>query len=230
MSIRNSCITLGAILLLPVQVLAHNGNLQALRQEASAWLSKQVAEAYPDSLARVEMGPLDERLRLGPCERLQFFLPVGARLWSSGSLGVKCATPSLWSLFLTYQVQVTGPALLSQRPLPARHLLGMGDVILGNVRYEQDPRSYLRELPSGATTQRPMSSGQPILIQDLVLPDIIQAGARVPVRVQGRGFSITQEGKALNSAKAGSPIQVKMPSGRIVRGVANPAGEVEIRP
>lgn len=230
MSVRDFCLSLGILLLIPLPSLAGNGYLPALRQEAAAWLSKQVAEVYPDSLAQVEMGPLDERLRLAACDRVQFFLPVGARLWSGGALGVKCAAPSPWSLFLTYQVQLTGPALLAQRPLPARHPLGLGDVALGNVRYEQDPGSYVREIPPGATTLRPMNANQPILVQDLLLPDIIQAGAKVRVRVQGRGFSVAQEGKALNSSKAGGPVQVKMPTGRIVRGVANGAGEVEVRP
>jgi len=230
MPIHIFCLCLSGLLFFPLQALANAGSMQALRQEATAWLGRQVAEVYPDSLARVEIGPLDERLRLSPCERVQFFLPVGARLWSSGSLGVKCAAPSPWSLFLTYQIQLTGPALLAQRPLPARHLLSMGDVTLGNVRYEQDPGSYVREIPSGATTLRPVNTSQPLLIQDLVLPDIIQAGAKVHVRVQGRGFSVAQEGKAMNAAKAGAPVQVKMPSGRIVRGVASATGEVEIRP
>jgi flagella basal body P-ring formation protein FlgA len=143
---------------------------------------------------------------------------------------MKCTAPTKWALYLTYQVHLTGPSLTALHPLPARHLLGPGDVTLTNVRYEQDPGSYLREIPAGAVTQRPMNANQPILVYDLILPDVIQAGAKVRVRAQGRGFSVAQEGKALNAAKAGGTVQVKMPTGRIVRGMANQAGEVEIRP
>jgi flagellar basal body P-ring formation protein FlgA len=151
-------------------------------------------------------------------------------LWGGGSVGVKCTGPASWNLYLSYQVRLRGPALVSQGPLPARHLLANEDLVLGQVRYEQDPGSYLQTLPAGATTLRPLPAGQPLLIHDLGLPNVVEAGALVRVRVNGSGFSIAQEGKALNGAKAGASVRVKMPSGRIVRGLATASGEVEIRP
>jgi flagella basal body P-ring formation protein FlgA len=222
------------LFLLACLLLAPPWSVQAappdMRPAAQAWLARQVEQAHPDSVSRVEIAPLDSRLRLGACNQYQFFLPPGARLWSGGSLGVKCVTPSKWTLYLNYQVQLTGPGLVAARPLPARHLLEPSDVALANVRYEFDPGGYLREIPHGATTQRPLNANHPVLIHDLVLPDVIRAGSRVRVRVHGQGFSVAQEGKALNAAKAGAPVQVKMPNGRIVRGMANQAGDVEIRP
>lgn len=203
---------------------------QVLRQLAISWLSSQAAEHYPEARVHVEAGPLDARLRLRACAQLRFFLPVGAHLWGNGSLGVRCAAPTPWSLYLSYRIEMDGPALLTQRPLPARHPLGMDDVAPGRVRYAQDPAGYVREIPAGAVTLRPMQAGQPIRIQDLILPDIIQAGTRVRVHAQGQGFSVAQEGKALNAARAGAPVRVRMPSGRIVQGLANARGEVEVHP
>lgn len=229
--LRLPCLLLALWLLLAMTAARAEGkSVQAWRQEAAAWLARQAEQAYPDALARVEMGPLDSRLRLDSCADARFFLPAGARLWSGGSLGMKCVAPATWTLYLTYQVQLAGPALAPLRPLPARHLLGQEDVSLAQVRYEQDPGAYVREVPRGATTQRPLLAQQPILIHDLVLPDVIQAGARVRVRVQGQGFSVSQEGKALNAARAGGSVRVRMPTGRIVGGMATPSGEVEIRP
>lgn len=214
----------------PFWALADGKGMQGLRHEAQKWLTAQVEQTYAEAIPRVEIGQIDSRLQVGGCENLRFFLPPGARLWGGGSLGVKCTVPSKWTLYLTYQVQLTGPALTATNPLPARHLLGPGDTALVNVPYAQDPGAYLREIPTGATTLRPINARQPLLIHDLVLPDVIQAGAKVLVKVQGKGFSITQEGKALNSARAGGTMQVKMPNGRIVRGRANQHGEVEIAP
>lgn len=216
------------VLSLPVHGAARD--LAEMRLMAADWLARQVEQTYPDSLAQVEMGALDSRLRLGACNSPQFFLPAGSSLWSGGSLGMKCAAPAKWTLYLTYRVRLTGPSLTALRPLPARHMLGAADVTLSNVRYEQDPGSYLREIPVGASTQRPMSAGQPIQVHDLLLPSVVQAGAQVRVRVEGAGFSVAQEGKALNAAQAGGTVQVRMPSGRIVRGMATQAGEVMIRP
>lgn len=209
---------------------ARHQDLTALRQAAAAWLTTQATQAYPDVQARVEIGPVDDRLRLESCASPAFFLPAGARLWSGGSLGVKCVAPAAWSLYLSYQSSLTGPALSLRHAVAARHLLAPGDVEPVRTRYLQDPGQYPRTLPAGATTLRPMAASQALLIQDLHLPEVIQAGALVRVRVNGAGFSVTQEGKALNAAQAGAGVRVRMPGGRVVRGLATAAGEVEVRP
>ncbi|MEW6677085.1 MAG: flagellar basal body P-ring formation chaperone FlgA [Pseudomonadota bacterium] len=201
-----------------------------MRQQATRWLSAQVAQTYPEAEVSVEIGPVDARLRLEACSGFRFFLPGTARLWGGGSVGVKCTGPAGWNLYLSYQVRLRGPALVTQGPLPARHLLADEDLVLAQVRYDQDPGSYLQSLPAGATTLRPLPAGQALLIHDLGLPNVVEAGALVRVRVNGNGFSIAQEGKALNGAKAGASVRVKMPSGRIIRGLATAGGEVEIRP
>jgi len=220
---------IGALLAAAIPAHAGGKDMQAFRMGASEWLSQRVEHTFPDTLSQVQMGQVDSRLRLGPCNEVSYFLPPGARLWSTGSLGMKCVSPSRWTLYLTYQIQLTGPALEATRPLASRQLLTPADVTLANVPYAQDPGSYLREIPSVATTQRPISARQPRLVHDLVLPDVIRAGANVRVRVQGGGFSVSQEGKDRKSAKAGGAVQVKMPGGRIVRGLATPMGDVEIR-
>lgn len=201
-----------------------------LRQEATHWLSAQAIQAYPEADAEVKVGALDPNLRLASCKSFRFFLPTGAKLWRNGSLGVQCTGPAGWQLYMTYQSRLTGPALVSLRPLPARHLLEAADVALAPVPYQHDPGSYLQTLPAGATLLRPSPSGQALRIQDLILPNVIQAGTLIRVRVSGNGFSVAQEGKALNAAKPGGEVRVRMPSGRIVQGRASPAGEVEVRP
>jgi len=215
-------------LLTPSESLAKG--LDSLRLEAREWLLDQARQAYPSAQAQVDIGPLDPRLHLAPCSQVRFFLPAGAKLWRPGTLGVKCVGPASWNIYLSYQARLTGPALVSKHALPARHLLSQEDVALVPVPYQQDPGSYPLTLPDGAVNQRPMAAGQAVLIQDLALPDVIRAGSQVRVRAIGAGFSVSQEGKALNAAKAGGEVRVKMPTGRIVRGLATPAGEVEINP
>ena len=217
-------------LLMPGLVQAAGKGMETMRAEAASWLSGQAEQRHPEAVVEVEIGPVDSRLRLGNCNSFKFFLPASARLWGGGSLRAMCTAPAQWNLYLSYQIRLTGPALTARRPLPARQLLAVDDVALGPVHYAQSPGSYLREIPQGATTLRPLSAGQAIMIHDLNLPNVIQAGARIRVRVNGSGFSVAQEGKALNAARAGGDVQVKMPSGRIVRGIATTTGEVEIQP
>lgn len=202
----------------------------ALRGQAAGWLKQQAGANFPGTSAKVEVGQIDARLRLGACSQPEFFLPAGARLWGTGSLGVRCAAPANWSLYLTYRVRLNGPALVARHPLPARQALSAGDVSLAGLDYQTNPASYLQTLPVGAVLSRPIPAGQAILLESLISPTVIQAGRKVRMRVAGPGFTIAQEGIALNSAKAGEAVRIKTGSGRIVQGMAGQDGEVEIHP
>ena len=201
-----------------------------LRAETQRWLLSEIARMYPDVQAHIDIGPLDARLTKAPCLSARFFLPAGARLWSTGSVGVRCTSPEAGLFYLGYQTALRGPALVLQRNVAARAGLSSGDVTLMLAPYTQDPGAYPRELPQGASSVRPLAAGQAIVLADLLLPDLVHAGAQVRVRATGSGFSVAQEGKALSAGKAGAMVQVKMPGGRIVRGTVTPAGEVNVLP
>jgi flagella basal body P-ring formation protein FlgA len=205
-------------------------DFQALRAQAASWLEQEAARSFTGAQAQVKVGPVDERLRLPACAQPRFFLPAGARLWASGSLGVRCAGSADWSLYLGYDSQLRGPGLVAGRPLPARHLVAAGDVELGIVEYEQSPNLYPRELPAAARLARPLAAGQALLIDMFLQANVIQAGKTVQVRAGGAGFDVSQEGVALNSAAPGETVKARMPSGRIVRGTATRDGAVAVTP
>lgn len=51
---------------------------------------------------------------------------------------------------------------------------------------------------------------------------------QVQVQVQGLGFSINSEGKAMGNAAVGQSVRVRMASGQIVSGVAGEDGVIYI--
>ena len=205
-------------------------DFHALRAQAAGWLEQQAAQAFPGVQAQARMGGVDERLRFPACPEPQFFLPAGSRLWGNGSLGVRCQGEAPWSLYLSYENRLRGPALVTARPLPARHAPAMGDVALQVVDYRQSPDTYPRELPPAARLSRPLAAGQPILIDMLVLPNVIQAGKKIQVRYAGSGFDVSQEGLALNSAAPGEAVKARMPFGRVVHGTATREGQMTVSP
>lgn len=215
-----TCVTLPAV--------AAGKDMEAIRHDAGTWLTGEVRQAYANSTPSIQIDKPDERLRLPECVQVRFFLPSGSRLFGGGALGVQCLAPRKWNLYFTYRVALSGPALTALRPLPAGQALTSADVSLSEVKYEQDPGAYLTRIPANTLTRRPIMVGQPLFVFDLRLPDVIQAGARVRLHIKGNGFSVSSEGKALNAAKVGEPVQVKMGNGRIVTGHANENGEVEI--
>jgi len=205
---------------------------QVLRQLGNTWLEQQAALAWPGVRARAQTGAIDERLRLAACRDLQLSLPVGARIGKTGSLQAQCTAPARWSLYLGFQIYLSGPALVARRDLPAHTILNAADVEVRNIDFEKPPSAYLNDasLVVGARANWRIPAGQPVLAEGLSRPPAIHAGQRVRIVVRGTGFSINQEGKALNTAAVGEPVRVKIHSGRIVHGLAQDDGSVLVQP
>lgn len=207
-------------------------DMQILRQLGNAWLEQQAAHAWPGVRARALTGAIDERLRFIACRNLQFSQAAGARLGNKGSLKAECLAPVRWSLYIGYQISLSGPALVARRDLPARTVLVVSDLEIRNIDYEQSPSAYLNDIRTvlGARVDSWVPAGQPLLPEGLSRPSVINAGQRVRIVVRGVGFNINHEGHALNAAAAGEPVRVKISSGRIVHGIAQDDGSVQVRP
>jgi flagella basal body P-ring formation protein FlgA len=203
-----------------------------LRRQAADFLLEQAAENHPGSKAQVEMGAVDPRLRFPACPTPEFFLPPGNRGWGNGNLGVRCTSPEPWSLYIGYQVRLSGPALVAKRPLAARAPLAAADWEIKEVDYANDPGAYPRDLRHfpGATLVRPVVAGTPLAIDMLRRPQVVRSGQRVRVVVEGSGFQISQEGIAQNNAHAGEIVKVKLDQKHFVQGTAQADGTIEVRP
>jgi flagella basal body P-ring formation protein FlgA len=218
----------------PVQ--AQDAPLQAwsdLRLRAERYLHDLATRDDAAIRAQVEIGAIDPRLRLPQCAQPVLFLPAGARPYGNGSLGVRCEdTPEPWTLCLTYRVSLHGPALVARWPLAARQMIKAGDLELREIAYDAPPGDYLRDaaLLEGALTARPIPAGQALTVDRLVRSQTVRAGQRVKIWLSGRGFQVTQEGVALNGAKAGETVRVRTDSGKLVQGQATADGRVLIRP
>ncbi|MDP2834587.1 MAG: flagellar basal body P-ring formation chaperone FlgA [Pseudomonadota bacterium] len=206
--------------------------MQILRQLGNTWLEQQAAQVWPGLRARPQVGAIDERLRLVACRDLEFSLAAGAQLGTAGSVKAQCNAPVRWSLYVGFRMRIEGPALVARRDLPARTVLTAADVEARNIDYEQPPATYLNDmrLVLGARVDHYLAAGRPLAAEGLSRPPAINAGQRVRIIVRGAGFSINQEGKALNSAAAGEPVRVKINSGRIVHGIAQDDGSVLVQP
>src|SRR5690606_4127511 len=69
---------------------------EALEQTAREWLQPALAASQPADeggaplRTEVEVGSLDRRLRLAPCDEVEAFMPRGARLWGRSRIGLRC--------------------------------------------------------------------------------------------------------------------------------------------
>ena len=87
----------------------------ALRQVAEQFLQVQTA-GLPGKVT-VSVGAVDPRLNLTPCPAPEAFLMPGARAWGKTTVGVRCAAPSPWTVYIQSQVSVLGSYVAAAVPL-----------------------------------------------------------------------------------------------------------------
>ncbi len=203
-----------------------------LRQEAARYVESSTRAAHPDAQARVEIGEVDARLRLSDCAEPRFSLPAGARTWGGGHLAVRCMAPAEWTLYLTYRIRLSGPGLVTRRPLAVRAQLSATDVESAVIEYDQDPGLYPRhpdEL-AGSQASRPLAKGTPIRVDMLRRPPAVRSGQKVRLLAHGAGFTVSQEGVAQQTVAAGETVRVRLGNGRVVQGIAERDGSVRVSP
>lgn len=207
-------------------------DLAALTRAAGNWLEGQAIARHPGLGIGVQVTPPDARLRMSACADLRFSLPAGSQPWGTGSLGVRCESPHVWSFYTPYKITLTGPALVSNRAIAARQSLTGQDVESKQVEYQAMPELYLqdRQALTGTVLTVPIGPDTAIRSDMLRRPPLIKAGQRVPMRVEGPGYRISQEGIAQQPGALGENIRLKTANGRIVEGTVAADGSVRVGP
>ena len=183
--------------------------------------------------ARVELevGELDPRLKLAPCERIEPFVPNGTRLWGKSRIGLRCmAGPVAWKVYLPVTVKVFGQALVAAGPLQAGAELTVLDLRYAEVDLGSltTPAFTDASRLAGRVLTRALAAGEPVRGDALRTRQWFGAGEIVTLTAMGRGFAVSSEGQALSPGMEGQPVRVRTESGRIVTGLPVGARRVEI--
>lgn len=189
------------------------------------------AVSLPGARVEVEVGALDPRLRLAPCERVEPYLPAGTRLWGRSRIGLRCAAGAVaWKVYLPLTVRVYAPATVAARALPAGALLAAGDLQSAEVDLAAGKMPITApEAAIGRKLARALAAGEPLRGSDLRPLQWFAAGETVQIEAVGAGFRISSEAQALTPGMEGQPARLRTSAGKILS--ALPVGErrVEIK-
>jgi len=135
-----------------------------------------------------------------------------------------------WNVFLPVRVDVFGPALVADAPLPAGHVLAAADLRSAEVNLAATPTTPLarEELAVGRALARPLQAGAALQAIDLRPRQWFAAGDSVRLVAGGSGWRIQGEGQALAAGVEGQSVRVRTESGRVVNGVAVAERLVEV--
>jgi flagella basal body P-ring formation protein FlgA len=179
----------------------------------------------------IQVGQLDPRLHLAPCQKVEPYLPSGARLWGKTRIGLRCVqgtTP--WNVYLPITVKLYGRALVATAPLAVGAVVGADDVTQAEVDLAEDASVAVVDTQQvvGRTLARAVNPGQSVRQAHLKVRQWFAMGETVKVLAVGPGFSVAGEGQALTPGTEGQPARVKTESGRVLTGMPTGDHRVEL--
>ncbi|MBI5429600.1 MAG: flagellar basal body P-ring formation protein FlgA [Nitrosomonadales bacterium] len=199
-----------------------------IRETVAAFVRQQTA-ALPGK-ASYQVNDIDPRIVLPYCARLDAFLPAGSQLIGKTSIGVRCADNNGWSILVPVQIRLSLDLLVSARQLQSGQVLQEEDLARQTIEITRttgftDPGQVV-----GKVLRYGIAAGQVLRDDMLRQPYSVVQGQTVQIVAQGKGYTIRNEGVALNNAGTGQPVQVRIGAGRVISGVARASGIVEIDP
>lgn len=216
-------------------VLPGLSHAQAVRQDTS--VIRQTVEQFlrvqtaglPGEVD-ISVGSVDGRTNLPQCAAPEAFMPNGSRIWGKTTVGVRCTTPSPWTIYISASVKVIGEYVITAAPLAQGHTVSAGDIVKIKGDLTTLPNSIITDPNQavGRTVAISLPSGAPLRNDSLRTQPAVQQGQSVRVVSSGPGFRVSTEARALNNAVEGQIAQARTASGQVVSGIAKAGGVVEV--
>ena len=199
-----------------------------LRQVAQDYLTAQSA-ALPGQVT-VTLGAVNQKMALPACAAPQAFQQPGARAWGKTTVGVRCAAPTAWTVYIQAQVSVVADYVAAAVPLAQNQTIEAAQLVMVKGDLAALPNGVVTDLAQavGRTASMSLPSGAPLRLDLLRSKPVVQQGQMVRVVSTGQGFSVSAEAKAIGNAGAGQVVQVRTPAGAVLSGVARAGGLVEV--
>ena len=212
----------------PAAAPAARQDMAALRGVVEQYLQQQSA-GQPGQVT-ITVGTLDARTSLAACAAPQAFQQPGVRAWGKTTVGVRCATPTPWTVYIQAQVSVVADYVATAVPLVQGQLIDKPQLVLMKGDLAAMPNGVLTDMAQavGRSSTVSLQAGVPLRADLLRSKPVVQQGQLVHVVSSGNGFSVSAEARAIGTAADGQVVQVRTPAGAILNGIARAGGLVEV--
>jgi len=199
-----------------------------VRKAIDHWLGLQT-QGLPGQVSW-EIGAIDPDNQLAPCTRFDIRRPAGARPWGRSNVTVHCLGPAAWRIHVAVQVRVQADYLISVRPIAQGQVVTHDDLGAEPGDLAELPGNILTDAAAavGRVAAAPIPAGRPLRADMLRAQTVIRQGQSVRLVSRGPGFAVVNEGRALANAQEGQIVQIRLDSGRVVSGVAQADGSVDV--
>ncbi len=178
----------------------------------------------------IKIQDIDSRVVLPACQKLEAFLPSGARIPGKTSIGVRCNEKPGWNIFVQADIRVSVELLVSNKPLMQGSVLSRDDYALQSGEMGQPGLLFDPLLAVGKTLKYSIGAGQVLRLDMLREPFAIFQGQTVKLQTRGNGYLVSTEGLSMNDAAVGQGIKVKVASGQLISAIATADGNASVKP
>ncbi|MCG8488978.1 MAG: flagellar basal body P-ring formation protein FlgA [Chromatiales bacterium] len=182
---------------------------QAIAEAARTYLETTLVQDTAG--ASVKITPLDHRLKLARCEApLEAFSPPGGIKLGRTTVGVRCQTPSPWSIYISANVSVEAPVVVAVRDLARGQAITDKDLKVKISDTSHLLRGYFETIDevAGQISKRTIRRGQVVTPSMLVVRKTIKRGDQVTIVAGAGGIQVRMQGKAMKQGNPGDLITV----------------------
>lgn len=201
---------------------------EAIKATVATFVQQQTA-GLPGKVA-FNVSDIDQRIVLPACSKVEAFLPPGSQLTGRVAIGVRCAEPKGWHIYVPVQIRITRALLISARPLALGQIIHTPDISWQTTETTENVGITDISLAVGKVLRYSISAGNILRADMLRDPYSVKQGQSVRLSVQGSHFVLSSSGVALNNASEGEAVQIRTTTGRVISGIASEEGVVQINP
>ena len=171
---------------------------------------EQAQARYPSANISVNTRALDSRVHLPTCEDLTLTVN-GDRRVGRVAVSARCEGPQPWHVFVTTEINVVMPVVVSRQSI-------LRNVIIGNEHVALAPREigrlrtdYLTDLDQviGRQAKRTIQENAVIFSRQVVPAKLVKKGDKVTIRATHGAVTVATVGTAMRDGVAGEQIPIR---------------------
>ncbi|MEM7467162.1 MAG: flagellar basal body P-ring formation chaperone FlgA [Pseudomonadota bacterium] len=231
----------GVVLLLFSPIVGANSTpsdyttIDKIRETARQFVVAKLTGESENKLAQdihISVNQLDPRLRLATCATpLESYLAPGSRLMGHTTVGVRCASPQAWSLYVPIHIEQYLPVLTLVRPISRGQTLDAEDLLVKKRSSTSIPAKYLKSGESilGLIAARDIMPGAVLTQSMFKAKTLVRRGDRVVLSMKSGVVAVRTSGVALSDGAVGDRVKVRnLSSERVIDGTVAAANLVLI--
>lgn len=186
---------------------ANMQSLDSIRGE----LEVHLASRYPAHTYKTQLGKIDSRLQLTPCNDLNVFKPAHTRELGQTTLGVKCNSGASWLIFVPVTIQKFSRVAVAKQDYSRGHVMRAGDIKMVSRDVSDLHQGYFEQSGSvkDMVARRTIRRGTVITPGMVKHPRFVKRGDEIVIVAESKNLVIRAKGKAMMDGRKGDRIRVK---------------------